>query len=102
MKYFNPHQDHACALRHRQVHEVRKEVAASPRLHHLDQGVLQHVLAVDDRADHARAIAMQPWPHREQQASQGRRVDGLSPFPRRCSVRRGDDGDDDTLSLSID
>ena len=29
---------------------------------------LQHVLAVDDRADHARAIAMQPWPHRDQQA----------------------------------
>ena len=29
------------------------------RLHRLDQGILQHVLAVDHRADHARAIAMQ-------------------------------------------
>jgi hypothetical protein len=41
---------------------------ASPRLHRLDQRVLQHVLAVDDGTYHARAIAMQPWPHRDQQA----------------------------------
>jgi hypothetical protein len=39
----------------------------SLRLHRLDQRILQHIFAVDDRADHARAVAMQFWPHRNQQ-----------------------------------
>jgi len=38
------------------------------RLHRLDQRILQHVLAVDHRADHARAIAMQFRPHLGEQA----------------------------------
>jgi hypothetical protein len=33
------------------------------RLHRLDQRILQNVLAVDHRADHTRAIAMQFRPH---------------------------------------
>ena len=36
-------------------------------LDRLDQRVLQHVFAIDHRADHARAIAMQLRPHRNQQ-----------------------------------
>ena len=42
--------------------------ADGERFHRLDQRILQHILAVDDRADHARAIAMQFRPHRDQQA----------------------------------
>jgi hypothetical protein len=40
----------------------------SIRLHRLDQRILQHILAVDHGADHARAIAMQFWTHRGHQA----------------------------------
>src|SRR6202030_1107069 len=37
------------------------------RLHRLDQGILQHIFAVDYRADHARTIAMQLRPHLDDQ-----------------------------------
>ena len=53
-----------CAIRNSQPSGLPIGAGGGKRLHRLDQRILQHVLAVDDGADHARAIAMQLWPHR--------------------------------------
>ena len=57
-----------CAIRNSQPSGLPIGAGGGIRLHRLDQRILQHVLAVDDRADHARAVAMQSWTHRDQQA----------------------------------
>ena len=51
------------------------------RFHRLDQRILQHILTVDDRADHAGAVAMQFRSHPRQQ---GLGIDGGKGVWRHC------------------
>ena len=46
--------------------EIIDPGALRSRLKGLDEGILQHILAVDRRSRHARAVAMQAWPQRLQ------------------------------------